>query len=62
MFWQRFHLIATITWALLMIPSLLWWKDSVPWLVIISVWANIAGHWASWQTSRAEHHQEQKEE
>jgi hypothetical protein len=37
-----------------MIPSLIWWRESVPWLVIMSVWANVAGHWSSWQASRAE--------
>ncbi|MFI7448096.1 hypothetical protein ACIBQX_11410 [Nonomuraea sp. NPDC049714] len=57
-FWQHFHLAATITWIALMIPSLLWWKDSIPWLVIMSVWANVAGHWSSWQASRAERKQD----
>lgn len=37
-----------------MIPALLWWAESVPFLVIISVWANIAGHWSAWQASRVE--------
>lgn len=57
-FWQHFHLMATLTWIILMIPSLLWWKESIPWLVFMSVWANVAGHWSSWQASRAETEQQ----
>ena len=53
-FWVRLHLTTTLLWVMLMIPSLLWWRESVPWLVIMSVWANVAGSAASWQSAKAD--------
>lgn len=53
-FLRQFHGYTTLLWIVLMLPALLWWSESVPFLVIISVWANIAGHWAAWQASRVE--------
>jgi len=38
----------------LIVPSVLWWRSSLPWIVLMSVWANLAGHWSSWQASRVE--------
>lgn len=53
-FLRAFHGWATITWAVLIVPSVLWWRSSLPWIVLMSVWANLAGHWSSWQASRVE--------
>jgi hypothetical protein len=44
----------TLVWALTLAPSLLWWKDSILWVILLSVWANIAAHFSAWQGSRAE--------
>lgn len=52
--WRRFHLVMTCVWALAIVPSLLWWKDSILWIILLSVWANLASHFAAWQGSRAE--------
>lgn len=53
--WLRhFHAGMTILWLVLIVPSLLWWKESLPWLVLMSVWANLAGHFAAWQGARSE--------
>lgn len=41
-------------WAVLIVPSLIWWRESVPWLVAMSVWANVAGHFAAWMGARSE--------
>lgn len=51
--YARFNLVLTFVWIALLVPSLLWWKTSVPWLVAISVYANIVGHWSAYQGSRA---------
>jgi hypothetical protein len=51
---RRFHLAATIIWFLLIIPSVLWWKDSILWIVLMSAWANFAAHFSAWQGTRAE--------
>lgn len=29
-------------------------KDSVPFLVFISLWALVGAHWSAWQAARAE--------
>lgn len=59
-FTTKFHKYATIVWILLLIPSILFWKESILWIILMSVWANIAGHWSAYQASRAE--QEQKKQ
>jgi hypothetical protein len=53
-FLRAFHGTLTGVWLLLIVPSLVWWRESVPWLVFMSVWANVAGHFASWQAARVE--------
>lgn len=49
-------------WIVLAIPSVLWWRSSVAWLVVVSVYANIAGHWAAVQAAVVEKRQEQAAE
>jgi hypothetical protein len=46
----------TVAWLLFAVPVLLipGWKDSVALLVFISIYANVAGHWSSYQGVRAE--------
>lgn len=51
---RRFHAVMTLGWAAVIPPAILLWRDSVPFLVAISVYANLAGHFAAWQGSRAE--------
>lgn len=42
-----FHGICTAAWALLAIPTVLWWGHSIRWLGLMSVWANFAAHFAA---------------
>lgn len=51
----KFHAIATLVW-LVMIPVSVFTplKDSVPFLVGISLWALVGSHWAAWQAVQAE--------
>jgi hypothetical protein len=51
------HATLTVVWLVLLVPSVLWWSQSIPWLVFMSVWANVAGHFSAWQGSRAEDNQ-----
>lgn len=53
-FWIRLHATLTVVWIMLIIPSVLLWKDSIPYLVFMSAWANIAGSAASWQAAKAD--------
>jgi hypothetical protein len=50
----RFNLVMTIFWGALLIPTLIWWKQSVLWVALMSLYANIVGHWSAYQASRAE--------
>lgn len=51
----KFHAVATLAW-LVMIPVsvLTGLKDSVPFLVGISLWALVGAHWSAWQAAQAE--------
>jgi len=51
---RKVHGILTIIWILLIIPSLLWWSDSILWIILMSTWANIAGHWSAYQAASSE--------
>lgn len=52
--WRQFHAYATVVWATLVVPTLVWWRDSIPWVAFMSVYACVIGHWSSYQASRAE--------
>lgn len=53
---RRLHAILTIAWLAFAAPCLMipGWRNSVPLLVFISIYANVAGHWSAWQAARAE--------
>lgn len=51
---RAFHGWATIVWATVGVPLTLLWPRSVLWVALMSVWANVVGHWGAWQASRAE--------
>jgi len=59
-FLKNFHAVATLIWLVLVVPSLLLWRASITWIVFMSVWANVAGHFSSWQAARVEGVQEQQ--
>jgi hypothetical protein len=42
-----FHKCCSITWVLLLIPSILWWHSSILWVIAISIYANIKSDWAA---------------
>ena len=56
---QAFHKWATITWFLMALPICWFLASSIPFLVFISVYAVVTGHWSSWQASRVEVKQKQ---
>lgn len=43
----------TLAWILLAIPTVLFWSDSILWVLIVSVYANVVGHWSSWEAAKA---------
>jgi hypothetical protein len=50
----RLHAVMTVIWVMLTIPTLLWWRDSILWVLIMSLWSNASTHWGAWQAARAE--------
>lgn len=51
---RRFHLLLTMFWAVLAIPTMMWWRQSIAWVSFMSIYAIIVGHWSSYQAARAE--------
>lgn len=47
------HLVLAIVWACLVIPTLLWWKNSILWVLLLSLYANF-------EASLAAHHAKRK--
>lgn len=47
------HTVLTLVWVALIIPTLLWWRESVFWVAVMSLWANIASHWAAREAAKA---------
>jgi hypothetical protein len=61
-FWRRFHLIMTAVWMAAIIPTVIWWHDSVLWVALMSAYALGIGHFSAWQAARAETVQQLTEE
>jgi hypothetical protein len=55
----RFHLAMMGFWAVLLIPTLLWWKQSILWVAAMSLYANFVGHFSAMDASRAEAKEEE---
>lgn len=50
----RVQLGLTLMWLVLIIPTLLWWRESILWVAMMSIWANVASHASGYQAARAE--------
>lgn len=61
-FIKRCHLVAAVMWVGLAIPSLIWWKDSVLWVILISIYDNIVGHLSGYSAARADQAAEENED
>ena len=61
-FIKRCHLVAAVMWVGLAIPSLIWWKDSVLWVILISIYSNIVGHLSGYSAARADQAAEESED
>jgi len=58
-FLRAFHGWATVFWIAMAVPSILLWRNSLPNLVGLSVYAVVTGHWSSYQASRVEVRQDE---
>lgn len=58
---RRFHLFMIFVWAGLSVPGLLLWRDAVWFVVVMSLYANLAAEFAAYQGARAEVKQDDDE-
>jgi predicted alpha/beta hydrolase len=49
---RRIHLALLVVWTVVGIPVSYWLRQSVPWLVFLSVYAIIVGHASGWSAER----------
>lgn len=56
---RRFHLAMMVVWALLAIPGLIWWRESILFVMILSLYANFASEFGAYQAARAEEKQDE---
>ena len=52
--WRNLHLTLTVVWFVAVLPTVIWWNDSIVWVALKSCWANAASHFSAWQGTRAE--------
>jgi len=60
-FMRRVNGWLAVVWLVAAVPICIWWSSSVPFLVFVSVYAVVTGHWAAWQAARVEVRQEEQE-
>lgn len=51
--WKYVHRALATTWLLLAIPTMLWWSQSILWVAFMSLYANVASHWAAAEAAEA---------
>ncbi len=51
-----------MVWLVLIPVSMIWLSEAVWWIVLMSAWANFAGHFSSWQATRVEINQDKDDE
>lgn len=48
------HLVMTIFWTLLIIPTMIWLRESILWVSFMSLYAICISHWTAHQAWKAE--------
>lgn len=46
------HLVMAAVWAVLVVPTILWWKDSILWVAFMSLYANFEASLAAYHAKR----------
>ncbi len=49
---RRVHLVLMVVWVVVGLPVSYWLRESIAWLVVLSVYAIIVGHWSGWSAER----------
>lgn len=56
---RKLHGYLTILWFVAAFPIMYFWSENLKFLVFVSVYAVVTGHWSSWQAARVEEKQDQ---
>lgn len=51
---RRLHLALAVFWTAMLVPTVAWWKNSILFVGLISVYALIVSHLAAYAGARAE--------
>lgn len=51
-FRRRLHAFLMVFWAVMLVPTLFWWKESILWIAIVSIYANFVGHWDGFEAAK----------
>jgi hypothetical protein len=51
---RQVHLILLAFWVVLVIPTIIWWSDSILWVAFMSLYAIITSHWGAYQAAKVE--------
>lgn len=46
------HACLAIGWALMFVPTVLWWSESILWVGTMSIYAIVVGHWSAVEAAR----------
>lgn len=49
---RKFHLTMMVVWASLVIPTILFWRESILWVAFMSIYACFGMHMESYHTIR----------
>lgn len=49
---RRIHLAMLLAWLVVGVPVSYWLRQSIAWLVFLSVYAIVVGHWSGWSAER----------
>jgi len=58
---RHLHGYLAVLWFIAAFPIMIFWSENIRFLVFVSVYAVVVGHWSSWQAARVEERQEQAE-
>jgi hypothetical protein len=50
----KYHLFSTFFWGILLIPSVTIWKESLVWVIFMSWYALVTGHFSAYEATRSE--------
>lgn len=59
---RRIHSALTIIWFVAAFPIMYWWSENIRFLVFVSVYAVVTGHWSAFQAARVEVKQDEMTE